>query len=77
MPITRILTDTDAQLLTLAALDDHVRGSLLRDLEAAGFDIERVDARIADWAALWAVDKMAGSVRAHLEAQQEQFDHGT
>lgn len=48
MPITRILTDSDAQLLALTALDDHVRGSLLRDLEAAGFEVERVDARIAE-----------------------------
>lgn len=35
---------------------------------------KRVEYELVDWAALWAVEKMAGSVRAHLEAQHEQFD---
>lgn len=50
----------------------HMAG--LVDKSRAG---KRVEYELADWAALWAVDKMAGSVRAHLESQQEQFDHGT
>jgi hypothetical protein len=45
--VRRVLTD-GTQLLKLSALDDHVRGSLLRDLEAAGLPVARIDARISD-----------------------------
>lgn len=48
MRIRRALSDSTTQLLKLSALDDHIRGSLRRDIEAAGLPVDRVDARLAD-----------------------------